>query len=55
MPYEIKKLPHSNLVKMTNKETGRVTAKHTTMKKAKSQMRLLEGIEHGTLKKRKMY
>ena len=26
---------------------GKVVAKHTTMKKAKSQMRLLQGIKHG--------
>jgi hypothetical protein len=53
MPYEIKKLPHSNLVKMINKDTGRVAAKHTTLQKAKSQMRLLEGLHAGSIKKKK--
>ena len=52
MPYVIKHLPHSNLVKLMNKDTGRVTAKHTTMKKAEAQKRLLEGLHAGSIKKK---
>lgn len=53
MPYKIVKLPHSNLVKMMNKDTGRVTAKHTTLVKAKAQKRLLESLENTTLTPKK--
>jgi hypothetical protein len=50
MPYEIKHLPHSHLVKMINKDTGRVTASRTTLKKAEAQRRLLEGLHAGSIK-----
>ena len=47
MPYAIKKL--SKGVEVINKDTGRVTAKHTTLEKAKRQIKLLQGIHYGTL------
>ena len=49
MPYAIRKLPRSTKVKVVNVETGQVKAKHTSVKRAKAQVRLLEGLEHGTL------
>lgn len=49
MPYAIRKLPRSNKVKVVNTRTGAVKARRTTLKKAKNQIKLLEGIEHGTL------
>ena len=39
MPFQIKKI--SNYYKVINKQTGKVYAKHTTLAKAKSQIRLL--------------
>jgi len=53
MPYRLKKV--SGGVAVVNKDTGQYRAKHTTMAKAKAQMRLLQGIEHGwrPTKKRK--
>jgi len=50
MPYLIKHLPHSHLVKMMNADTGRIVAKHTTLKKAEAQKRLLEGLHAGSIK-----
>ena len=48
MPYKISKLP-SGRYKLINSSTGKVHAYHTTLLKAKAQMRLLEGIKHNTL------
>jgi hypothetical protein len=45
MPYAIKKV--KNKFQVINKETGKVHGTHPTKAKALSQMRLLEGIEHG--------
>jgi hypothetical protein len=45
MPYLIRKLPNKNRYKVTNKETGRVIAYNTTLKKAKAQVRLLQSRE----------
>jgi len=53
MPYSIIKHPHSGTVSVVNTETGKVHSKHTTPEKARAQLRLLYGIEHGTLKQRK--
>lgn len=53
MPYEAIKLPHSSFYKVRNIKSGDVLAKKTTKKKAEAQLRLLRGIEHGTLKPRK--
>ena len=53
MPYEIKRLPHSHLVKMINSNTGRVLAKHTTRKKAEAQIRVIESVAHGSVKYKK--
>ena len=52
MPYEIKKLPKGG-VEVFNKDTKQITAKHTTLDKAKKQIRLLQGIHYGTLKMKK--
>jgi len=41
MPYTISRIPHTNLYKVYNKNTGRVYAKHTTKEKAEAQLRLL--------------
>lgn len=46
MPYHIQK--HSdNSYSVINVENGRVHSAHTTLLKAKAQVRLLYGIEHG--------
>jgi len=51
MPAKIRKLPHSSKYRVYN--DGKIVAKSTTKKKAEAQIRLLRGIEHGTLKPRK--
>ena len=51
MPYAI--LKHGNAFKVVNSATGKVHAEHTTRPKAEAQVRLLRGIEAGTLKPRK--
>jgi len=53
MPYEMVKLPKSTFYKVRNIKSGEVSAKKTTKSKAERQLRLLRGIEHGTLKPRK--
>lgn len=45
MPYVIRKSGKKWIV--VNKETGKVKGTHDTKAKAKSQIRLLYGIEHG--------
>jgi hypothetical protein len=47
MPYTIRKLPNQDIYRVYNKETKEVKAKGTTLKKAKSMIRLLNAIEHG--------
>ncbi len=49
MPYKIIPIRGTRYYKVVNTETREVKAKRTTLKKAKSQVRLLEGLEHGTL------
>lgn len=51
MPYSIVKSGGS--YKVINSVTGKVHAQHSTHENALAQLRLLEGIEHGTIKKRK--
>ena len=46
MPYRVRKVGGGR-VKVVNKATGRVHAKATTPAKAKAQMNLLRGVEHG--------
>jgi len=41
MPYAIRRLPHSNLYKVYNLDTGRIYAKHTSKQRAEAQLRLL--------------
>jgi len=54
MPYKISKVRNKNCYKVINTQTKTVAAKCTTLAKAKSQKRLLYGIEHGMkLRKRK--
>ncbi len=44
MPWVIRKLKNKNLYSVKNVKTGSVRAKATTLKKAKSQVRLLESL-----------
>jgi len=53
MPYAIRKTEHGFGVK--NTETGSFKSKDTSKEKAESQMRLLEGIKHETLKEKPGY
>lgn len=48
MPYEIKRVGTYYCV--VNKDTGKKYSEHTTHDKAKKQLALLEGIDHGTIK-----
>ena len=41
MPYSIRKLPGKNLYRVKARNSGRVVAKGTTLKKAQAQVRLL--------------
>jgi len=45
-PYVLRKLPKKQEWKVTNKETGKVHAMHTSLDKAKAQIRLLNAINH---------
>ena len=45
MPYVIRKV--KNKFRVINKKTGKVHGTHSTKAKALSQLRLLQGIEHG--------
>ncbi len=45
MPYQIKKLP-TGKYKVINKVTGKVHAYHTTLTKARAQVRLLHMKDH---------
>jgi len=50
MPYTIKKLPNKNkfrVYRFFGTKKSEVVAKETTLKKAKAQVRLLEGLKHG--------
>jgi ribosomal protein S18 len=50
MPYKIRKLPNTTKVRVyRHYGTSRmsIVAKRTTLKKAKSQVRLLNAIDHG--------
>ena len=51
MPYAI--LPADGGFKVVNTASGAVHAKHTSRAKAEAQVRLLRGVEAGTLKPRK--
>lgn len=46
MPYKIRHLPHSKKVRVYNAKTGRVTAKKTTIERAKKQIKLLNVKNH---------
>ena len=52
MPYKIIPIKGSRMYRVINTETREVKAKWTTLTKARSQVRLLEGLERGTLKLR---
>ncbi len=45
MPYVIRKIRGRDLYTVKNKETGRIISKHTTLNKAKAQIRLLNSIK----------
>ncbi len=49
MPYKIVPIKGTKSYRVINTETREVKAKRTTFKKAQAQVRLLEGLEHGTL------
>ncbi len=49
MPYKIRPIRGTKFYRVVNTETGEVKAKRTTKKRAAAQVRLLEGLEHGTL------
>jgi hypothetical protein len=49
MPYKIFPLRGTRFYKVINTDTGAVKAKRTTRRRALAQVRLLEGLEHGTL------
>jgi len=51
MPYKI--THKGGDYQVVNKDTGKKFSKHTTLPKAKSQMRLLEGIHYGMKLKNK--
>jgi len=52
MPYKIIPIRGTRYYRVINAEAREVKAKRTTRKKAESQVRLLDGLEHGTLKVR---
>lgn len=45
MPYEIRRAGDG--YEVVNRETGKVHARHTSLRKARLQVRLLHGVEHG--------
>ncbi len=51
MPYTLRKLPRQNKWKVTNKKTGKVHARGTTLTNARRQIRLLNAIDHGFVPK----
>lgn len=51
MPYRLRKV--GTRYEVVNTRTGRVHAKHTTKAKAEAQLRLLRGIEHGMVPRRR--
>lgn len=52
MPYKITQVSRNNY-SVSNKETGKIHAYHTSKANAQAQVRLLHGLEHGTLTPRK--
>ena len=42
MPYKIEKNPDTNTYKVINKLTGKIASQHTTYKKAKKQIHIIE-------------
>jgi hypothetical protein len=50
MPYSLKKIS-ARRYSVVNKKTGAIHAKRTTLKKAQSQIRLLNAIDHGYVPK----
>jgi len=54
MPYKIRKLPNKEKYRVYNSETKEIKAYGTSLKNAKSMVRLLNAINHGfTPRKRK--
>lgn len=53
MPYAIQQNPGTHTYRVVNMETGFIHAERTTKAKAEAQVRLLHGIEHGGLIRRK--
>jgi hypothetical protein len=45
MPYAIKPIPKTKMVKVVNTQTGEVKAKKTTKAKAENQIKLLTRLE----------
>ncbi len=51
MPLKIRKLPHSNRVRVYDGD--RIIAKKTTRKKAEALVRLHRGLEHGMVPRKR--
>ena len=47
MPYAIRKVRNKNCYSVKNSETGKLKSSCASLKNAKSQVRLLNAIEHG--------
>ena len=52
MPYSLLNVG-GNKYSVVNTSTGKIHSKHTTLAKAQAQIRLLHGVEAGSLKPRK--
>lgn len=51
MPYQVRKVNNKECYQVKNKETGEVTAKCTTRKKAEAQVRILHSFDNKKNKK----
>ena len=51
MPYSL--LPVGSKYKVVNSSSGKIHSAHTTKAKAEAQIRLLRGIEHGMIPRKK--
>ena len=47
MPFLIKRLPHSNKYRVTNKHDGKIHLYATSLMNARRQVRLIGAIDHG--------
>ena len=47
MPFLIKRLPHSNKYRVSNKKDGKIHSYATSLMNARRQVRLIGAIDHG--------